>query len=304
MSIATTIIPVFIVIFVGLIARRQGFLSTEFTNQANRLVYHLAIPAMVFLAIAKTDLHSQMNITVICVSLGMVLLVFFISWLLTLLLAVKNFSRGSFIQCSFHGNLGYIGFAIAFYFLGDEGLVKGAIIASFVMIVQNILAILVLQYYNRQGQSLSRWQAVKTALGNPVILSAVAGILFSLMNLELPLVIDRALSIIKGMALPLALLIIGATLSFEQFKSRMKLILFSSAAKLIVMPGISLLCFTILNINRVEYLPAIIILAAPSATLTYVMAMEIGGDPELAGAAISFSTLVSAMTYTVWLAII
>ena len=49
---------------------------------------------------------------------------------------------------------------------------------------------------------------------------------------------------------------------------------------------------------------SLIILAAPSATMTYVMAKEIGGDPDLGGAAISFSTLLSALTYTFWLGIV
>jgi hypothetical protein len=49
-------------------------------------------------------------------------------------------------------------------------------------------------------------------------------------------------------------------------------------------------------------LPAIILLAAPPATVTYVMATELGGDPELAATSISFHTLLSALTYTMILA--
>lgn len=304
MSIITTIVPVFIVIFIGLEAKRRGFLSTEFTNQANRLVYHLAIPAMVFSAIAKTDLQTHMNMAVISVSLLMVVAVALVAWLSACLLSIPDASRGSFIQCSFHGNLGYIGFAIVFYHLGENGLVKGAIIASFIMILQNILAILILQYYSKKDRSFSKWETVKTAVGNPVILSAIAGIAFSLLNLELPVFIDRALNIVKGMALPLALLIIGATLSFEQFKTRITHILVSGFTKLVVMPALGLVIFSLLPISREEYLPAMILLAAPTATLTYVLAKEVGGDPDLGGTAISFSTLLSAITYTIWLGLV
>ena len=304
MSIITTIVPVFIVIFIGLGAQRRGFLSTEFTNQANRLVYHLAIPAMVFSAIAKTDLQSHMNLPVIAVSMIMVIIVAAAGLGFTRILRIQGPSRGTFIQSSFHGNLGYIGFAIVFYYLGEKGLVKGAIIASFVMILQNILAILVLQHYSGQHQSFTRWQTIKTAVGNPVILSAIAGIAWSLWGLELPMVVDRALNIIKGMALPLALLIIGATLSFDQFKSRMTHILAAAGMKLIFMPAVSLSLFMLFSIERSEYLPGLIILAAPSATLTYVLAKEIGGDPDFAGTAISFSTLLSAITYTIWLGVV
>ncbi|WP_175530272.1 hypothetical protein [Desulfobacula phenolica] len=47
------------------------------------------------------------------------------------------------------------------------------IIASFVMILQNIMAILILQFYNRQAGPVSFWRAIKKAVGNPVILSAL-----------------------------------------------------------------------------------------------------------------------------------
>ncbi len=304
MEILTTIIPVFIVIFIGLFARQKGFLQPEFINPANRLVYYFAIPAMVFSAIAKIDLKTQMNMTVILISMGMVLLAAGIAWFVRQMASIRVTSMGSFIQCSFHGNLGYIGFAIVFYYLGEEGLAKGAIIASFVMILQNILAILLLQYYSKDAGPVSFFKAIKKAVGNPVILSAVAGIAFSFLNLELPIVIDRALTIIKGMALPLALLIIGATLSFEQFASRIRPLIISSLLKLVLMPGAALVCFSQFEMAQNEYIPALIILAAPTATMTYVMAKEIGGDPDLGGAAISFSTLISALTYMFWLSVV
>jgi hypothetical protein len=48
-------------------------------------------------------------------------------------------AKGSFIQYLFHGNPGYIGLTPAFYHLDDSGSVKAAIIAGFVMILQNTL---------------------------------------------------------------------------------------------------------------------------------------------------------------------
>lgn len=51
------------------------------------------------------------------------------------------------------------------------------------------------------------------------------------------------------------------------------------------------------------FIPGLIILAAPWATLVYVMAEQIGGDSDLAVAAISISTLVSGLTYGLWLSV-
>jgi predicted permease len=59
--------------------------------------------------------------------------------------------------------------------------------------------------------------------------------------------------------------------------------------------------FYFLGLDRVEYLPALILLASPTATVSYVMALEMAGDADLATAAISITTLASAVTFTLWL---
>jgi len=304
MNIISTIVPIFIVIFLGLIAKQRRFFTPEFLGQANRLVYYFAIPAMIFHAISKASLKSQFNLSVIMISLFSILLITAIAWCVSRVLNLVQSSRGTFLQSSFHGNLGYIGLAVAFYYLGDSGLARASIIAGFVMILQNILAVIVLQYHCQEGEGRASIKSIfKTTMANPVILSALAGILFSLSGLQMPLIIERALTIIKGMALPMALLIIGASLSFEKFKPRFLPVLISCFLKVVTTPAIGLILFKLFSINSFDYLPGLIILSSPTATLAYIMSREVGGDPDFAVAAISISTLFSSVTYGMWLTI-
>jgi hypothetical protein len=213
-------------------------------------------------------------------------------------------SRGTFIQCAFHGNLGYIGLAVAFYYLGNKGLVKAAIIAGFVMILQNVIAVFVLQFHSEDSGGHASVPAVlKKTMANPVILSALAGMVFSLLNIPMPIIIERSLDILKGLALPMALLIIGASLSFEKLKPRFFHVLAATFLKLVIAPAMGWVGFRLFSIPSQDYLPGLIILAAPTATLSYIMAREIGGDPDFAVAAISICTLVSSISYGVWLSI-
>lgn len=304
MNIIATIVPVFIIIFLGLFARYRGFISPEFLNQANRLVYYIAIPAMIFSAISKAALKTQMNFQVMAITLVSLVAITLLAWAVAWFLPVPNPSKGTFIQCAFHGNLGYIGLAVVFYYLGDPGFVKAAIIAGFVMILQNILAVIALQYHSASATDRPGvLGTLKTTMGNPVILSALAGMMFSLFNLPLPLILDRALDILKGMALPLALLIIGASLSFEQLKPRFANVMISGLLKVMAAPAIGLLLFKVFSIPSSDFLPGLILLASPTATLTYIMAKEIGGDPDFAVAAISINTILSSATYGLWLSL-
>ncbi len=258
MNIVSTIVPIFIVIFLGLIAKKRKFFTPEFLGQANRLVYYFAIPAMIFHAIAKASLKTQFNLSVIMISLFSLLLITAIAWTVSRFLNLARPSQGTFIQTSFHGNLGYIGLAVAFYYLGDSGLAGASIIAGFVMILQNILAVIVLQYHCQAGEGRTSIKSIlKTTMTNPVILSALAGILFSLSGLQMPLIIERALTIIKGMALPMALLIIGASLAFEQFKHRFIPVLISCFLKGMMTPAIGLILFKLFSITSFDYLPGL-----------------------------------------------
>ncbi len=302
MNIISTIITIFAVIILVWFARRKGFIPPDFLAPANRLVYYLAIPAMIFHSISKASLKTQFDSTVLTVTLLAVIAVFAFAWGVGLARRVERKQLGTFMQCSFHGNLGYIGLAVAYYYLGSEGLARASIIAGFIMILQNSLAVVALQLH-AENMELKKngWEVVLRIMGNPVIVSALAGILYSLTGLRLPLVLDRSLAILSGLALPMALLIIGASLSFEVMQLQLPRVLSTSVMKLILLPGLGLIFYRSWGLALQDYLPGLILLASPSATLTYVMAKEMNGDTDFAVAAISISTMLSAITFTIWL---
>lgn len=302
MNIATTIIPIFAVIVLGWFARYRGFIQPAFLGPANRLVYHIAIPAMIFRSISKSSFKAQFDIQVIIITLLSVLAVFAVAWCAGFIGRIKKERLGTFIQSSFHGNLGYIGLAVSYYFLGDNGFARASIIAGFIMILQNFLAVVSLQVYsNKISTKKKGLHLVWKILGNPVILSAMAGILFSLTEAPVPFVVIRTLDIISGLALPLALLLIGASLSFESIRLQIFSILSSSIMKLVLLPGLGLTLYRLFGLPLDDYLPGLILLASPTATISYVMAKEMHGDTDFAVSAISISTILSALTFFVWL---
>jgi malate permease and related proteins len=301
-NILTTIIPIFAIIFLGWFVRHKGLVPVQLLGPANRLVYYVAVPAMIFREIAAASFTEQFNATLLGCTLLPVLLVFLLSFAIGSLARIPRTGLGTFMQSSFHGNLGYIGLAVAFYFLGTEGFVRAGIIAGFLMLLQNSLAVVALQACSA---GCFTWRDLRfmagRVVGNPVILSALAGMTFSISGVSVPLLIDRSLKILSGLALPLALIVIGASLSFELIRLRLSRALGAGILKLVVLPASGYFLYRWFGVPAHDYLPGLILLAAPTATLTYVMATEMGGDVELAIAAVSINTLLSAITFAVWL---
>jgi malate permease and related proteins len=302
MAIATTIIPIFTIIALGWIARMKGFLPAEFIGPANRLVYYWAIPAMIFRAIYQGSFKTLFSPRVLGICLVCVSGVFFIAWMSGVFARIKKKQMGSFVQSAFHGNLGYIGLAVSYYYLGAEGFVRAGIMAGFIMILQNFLAVVILRIY-ADGTSIkmSLTSVLLGIMANPVIIAALVGIFFSLMEFNIPIVLDNSLKILSGMALPLALILIGSSLSFELIRNQIFPVLFSCALKLVLLPGTGLIMFIIFEEAPKDYLPCLILLAAPTATLVYVMAQETKNDTDFAVAIISMSTLLSGFTFAFWI---
>ena len=302
LNVVYTIIPIFVVILLGWLLRWQGILPSHLISPLNRIVYYLAIPALIFKAVAGSSFEVDFCLLLLTGTLIPIVVVVIIAAGVGRLYSVPRHDFGTFMQTCFHGNLGYIGLAVAFYFLGKDGLTRASILAGFLMLLQNLLAVLCLQMYSRQPETGYRFFFIcKNVFVNPVILSALAGILFSISGINIPQTIDRSLGIISGMAVPLALLVIGASLSFRLITSHLKLALSAGFLKLLVLPALGILMYFMLGLSVSEFLPGMILLAAPTPSITYVMAGEMNGSPQLASAAISISTLLSSFTFIFWL---
>ncbi|MFH1490146.1 MAG: AEC family transporter [Pseudomonadota bacterium] len=297
-----TIIPIFVIILLGWLVRAKGLLIRDLISPLNRLVYYLAIPAMIFRAVASSSFRAHFDAYLLIGTLVPVAFLFAVLLGVSRILRIDRGHCGTFLQGSFHGNLGYIGLAVAYYYLGSEGFTRAGILAGFLMLVQNFFSILGLQIYSREeGAGRGHWFFIKKIMGNPVVISAIGGILFSLLEISLPDILDRSLSIISGMALPLALLIIGASLSLRVIQSHLKLTLFVSILKLLALPAVGLFIYRLFEIPPEHFLPGLILLASPSATIVYIMAKELEGSPGLASAAVSLTTLLSSGTFIFWL---
>jgi predicted permease len=304
LEVLTTIIPIFLIILTGLVLRGIDFLPGHLLGPLNRLVFYVAIPAMIFQKVAEADFHAHFQPVLLAGTLLPPLVIFALGQATLRATSMSGSESGTFLQSSYHGNLGYIGLAVAYYYLGDQGLTQASILSGFLMLLQNLLSVWVLRPAPGTAGHNRVLTLVKKILVNPVILSALAGIAFSLFRIPLPEIISRSLSILSGMALPLALIVIGASLSVRLIRAHLGQALASGGFKLVLLPFVGYLAYLGLGLDQAVFMPGLVLLAAPSATVTYVMAAEMHGSPDLASATVTLNTMLSALTYTLWLGLL
>lgn len=133
LDIFLIVLPVFLVIGLGFGLRWAKLVDSSFIFQLNRLIYYIALPALLFYKIAEADFTASFN--------GLLLFGLLLAVLLTCLLAYgfavwRGYPpevRGSFCQGAFRGNLAYIGLAIVFNAYGEDGLTTAGILLGFMV---------------------------------------------------------------------------------------------------------------------------------------------------------------------------
>lgn len=295
------IFPVFAVILVGHAGRRLGLLPAEFQGPANRLAYYLAVPCLIFLKVAAAPFREVFRPDWIAAALAATLLLWCAALVLGPMLRLEGPARGTFVQAAIHSNLGYIGLAVTYYGLGDPGLQVAGVFAAFFMLLNNLLSVVAL---GRYGAAVPGPAALaRRVLLHPVILASLSGLAWSLGGRPLPPLVSDTLGILGSMGLPLALLLIGAGLGAEALRRPLPVTAIV-LLKNLALPAVGALLLTLAGAGGVERAAAVLLLGAPSATLTLVMGREMGGDPGLASAAITASTLASAASLGLWLAVL
>ena len=128
--------------------------------------------------------------------------------------------------------------------------------------------------------------------------------LVSYWEMPIPVAIQRFLEILSGLAPPMSLLLIGASLSLRVMRQNLSSVLGAVIIKIVVLPLLGLILFMFFNVRTTDFLPGLILLATPTATVAYVMSKEMHGDEAFAVAAISTSTIFSAVSYLIWLTVV
>lgn len=299
------VLPVFLVIGLGFGLKRGGLVNSEFLFNLNRLIYYIALPALLFYKIATADFLVSFNGRLLVGLVATVLLLFFVAYGYGSIRGYRASVHGSFCQGSFRGNLAYIGLAIVYNAYGEEGFTVAGILLGFLVPLFNFLSVLALLLPRRREDfSMGTFFFVKQVAYNPLILASLSGIVWSFLALPLPVIVNRALDIVTGMSLPLALISIGASFSFEKLRGELATASMAVFLKTIIMPALAGVILFLLKVKGQDLAIGVLLAGTPTATAAYIMAQQMKGDAELSGTIVMLSTLSSLATYTLALYIL
>ncbi len=302
-------VPIFLVILLGYFIRRIGVVSDSFIDVANKYVFQIALPVMLFKDIAMTDTLSHVKVSFVMFCTLTTVVMFMLVWFASILFIKDKSLVGAFAQASSRGSAAILGVAFVENICGNAGMAPLMIVAAVPFF--NILSVIILIFSAELAEgegSVDKHGAVKKSLKgiatNPIILSILAGILFSLTGLDMPAIPARTINYVAQTATPLALIAIGGGFKAKEAMTRLKPAVVASMVKLVVLPGVFLPVAALFGFDKSEMAAILVMLAAPTTISCYIMAKNMKNDSVLTSNVILITTIVSSLTLTMWVFIL
>ncbi len=289
-TFVNNILPVMLISVAGFVLGKTLQIDSR---SVGRIAFYFFSPVLIF----NLLVHSQLPTGEIIKTAALVLLVTLGSGLVALaggfLLKLNRTAMISMLVTSMFANNGNYGLPLIAFAFGQAALAHTSIYLVFSSLITNTLGVLI--------ASLGHLDLKHAFLGMFRIPTFYAVLLAAFMNhyaIEVPLPVDRTVSLVAGAGVPLMILLLGLELCQVRWTSNLKALGLSTSVRLLVGPLLGLFFTSALGITGAGRQSGIVEASMSAAVANTNLASEYNLDSSLVAATILVSTVLSPLTLT------
>ena len=296
-------LPIFLLIILGTVLKTTKIINDEFTKTAERYVFRIALPALLFSDLTENNVGSAFDGKYVLFCFSVTIFSIAVLWGLTEKFMKNEEQKGAFIQGSYRSSAAILGLAFINNMYDSVGMAPLMIIGC--VPLYNIFAVIILTLKgDNGGKKPNMKETFINVMKNPILLSILIALPFALLNLQFPSFVNKTIGSVANTATPLALISIGASFEGKKALKKMKPTLLASFIKLILLAGLFLPLAVFFGYRNQELMALLVMLGSPTTVSSYIMAKNAGNDGILTSSIIVLTTLLSSLTLTLWIFIL
>jgi predicted permease len=297
-------VPIWALTAVGYLVGRTGLLGEQAEAVLGRFVFHVAMPAALFMMISRTPLDSFANPSMAAFAAGTAA-----ASLLGATAARWWFGRDPADRtiagmASGYVNSANLGIPVALQVLGDASFIAPVLVFQVLVVTPVVLTLL--DARTRSGGDGAEERAGRVSrllmmpLRNPIVLAAALGALASATGWHLPPTLGHSCEVLGGAGVPTALVTLGMSLHGRRTAegpARRTEVGLTVVTKTLIQPLTALAVGSLLlHLPPHQLLAVVVCSALPTAQNVFTYAREYGLNTALARDSVMYSTLVSMGT--------
>ncbi len=310
--VLTSLIPVIVLIAIGFIACKAGWMRAEATKDLGRLVFMVLTPALLFHTMSTVHVEQLDFRPVAAYFAGAIgLFAAMLAWgratqRATVLALAATFS-----------NTVAIGIPLIGLAYGPAGMLTLLTIISLHALVLLTLATIALELagtrQNARGAASpatkTPWQrpvldALRNGILHPVPLPILLGLLFAQTGLVMPTVLERPLQLL-GIAMgPMSLLLVGATLASARIGRELKGALGLALLKNLLLPALVAIVGVAMGLHGLPLTVMVVTASLPIGANVFMFSQRYDVAEELVTASVAVSAVLAMLSVSLVMALV
>ncbi len=289
LEIFLLLLPLFALIGIGYLIGQTKIADKEWVRVLNLFGFYIAFPALIAKSLMATHIVFSVHGRIMLVQLIFSVALIILTWLACKAIGMSKENRNTFTIGVYFANAAYIGIPSLDIVFGDAAAAEGAVIVAVMILVTFTLGVGILE--NSRNAELQIKELIIGILKNPLIWSAVIGLLLSVYNIALWQPLTELINLTAAAASPAVLVALGIFLALNKPKREtLKLASVLAIIKIALIPALFTLVLIVLPNSDwldITYIQA----SMPLAVTTFAFAEIYPMNKALVSTAIVISTV-------------
>ena len=286
----------FIIMLLGYILYKVKLIDHDFIKKLTKLLLNVTLPATIFSSVLQQDTQRDTGAVaeVFLIGIAVYIVLPIVSLIAVKLMRLPKKDHGLYAFMMTYSNVGFMGFPLMDALYGQTAVFYAAIVNIIFNISVFTCGVLMMNLGQENGETKLKW---KNLLSPGVSISALSVVVY-LMNVNFPEDIKSVASSVGGITVPLAMILIGATLATMDVKSIFNdwHVYLYSAVKQILIPLLFRPVLKFLIHDTFILAVIFILLLMPVANTSVLFATEYERDEKLAAKTIFITTVMSMVS--------
>ncbi|MCI8490136.1 MAG: AEC family transporter [Lachnospiraceae bacterium] len=289
-----------LVLFMGLggIIRQRKWVSPVSIREMNGVVYKVLLSTLIFYNIYQSDMAENFDLGLLIYAVVSILVTFGFLCLLIGKWIKDTTIAPVVIQGIYRSNFVLFGLQVTASICGSDQLGMTTVLISVIIPLFNVLSVVLFESYRRK--SIDFKNLFHGFLINPLIIASVLGLLSVFSGIQFGSVIEDVLKSISQMATPMSLILLGGTITLDGVKKYWRYTLVCVMGRLLVIPAIFLTIAAALGYRGAGLVGLMVMFGSPTSVSSFPMAVQMGGNGELAGQIVAVTTVFSTVSIFFW----
>jgi len=299
-----TVLPLFLVIFTGLIFARSKAASENWIEILNKYALWIGFPALVIASLIHLNPEGKSYLKLILLNSGYIVISMLLAFPLAKIFGLSKRVRNSLFLVLSFGNVAYLGIPVLNNAFGDEILPVAAILSTVYLFWLFTLGVVLIE--SNSETQIHFKKIVLNLLKNPLLLSVFVGLIIVAFQIKIPETIEKTINLFANSVTAVVLFSLGIFLGFNKIgkvKEWAQVFLWV-AVTMLVLPLIFYFSVKNAGLDSMQFKASLLDAAMPLGLTPYALAVQYKLETTLVARIVVLATSLSILIIPFWIVIL